>query len=98
MTALLQRQPAGPAKFICGAVLISSSKVLTAAHCMQNKNSDDILKPRDVIAFLGAYDLGNPFQAGTLSVSPSQIVVHPHWNPYLTRCMNIKVVWCFLVD
>jgi hypothetical protein len=41
--------------------------------------------PRDVILHLGAYDLNDPYESGTLSQSPSQIIIHPHWNPYIER-------------
>lgn len=29
--------------------------------------------------------MSNPYQPGTVSVSPLQIIVHPHWNPFVTR-------------
>jgi secreted trypsin-like serine protease len=75
--ALLKRVEPNKPKFFCGAVLVSRNKVLTAAHCIQNKNSNQPIHPREVIIFLGAHDLSDAYQPGTLSVSPSQIIVHP---------------------
>lgn len=57
----------------------------SAAHCVQNKNVQQLTQPRDVIVYIGGHDLNNPYQPGTVSVSPLQIVVHPHWNPFVTR-------------
>lgn len=57
----------------------------SAAHCIQDKDRDDTLLSRDVVVLLGAYDLNDPYDSGTLSQSPSQIIVHPHWNPHIER-------------
>lgn len=56
-----------------------------AAHCVLYKNEEVPIAPRDVTVFLGGYDLNNPFEPGTLSVSPSEIIVHPQWNPFVAR-------------
>jgi Trypsin len=56
-----------------------------AAHCILYKNEKVQISPRDVIIVLGAYDLNDPYEPGTLSVSPSEIIVHPHWNPFVLR-------------
>lgn len=57
----------------------------SAAHCAQNKNDELPRSPRDVLVLIGSYDISNPYHPGTLIVSPSQIIVHPQWNPFVLR-------------
>lgn len=38
-----------------------------------------------MIVLLGAHDLADHYQTGTISLSPSKIVIHPHWNPFVLR-------------
>jgi hypothetical protein len=58
---------------------------LSAAHCILFKSEETPVATREVTVFLGGYDLNNPFEPGTLSLSPQSIIVHPHWNPFSTR-------------
>lgn len=83
MVALMSRAT-GENKFFCGAVLVSRTKVLTAAHCIQDKHREKI-KTRDVWLILGAYDLSNRNEVGVYSVAPSEIIMHPDWNPYVDK-------------
>lgn len=52
---------------------------------MSPKNSDLILKPRDVLAFFGAHDLRHYFETGRFYLSPKNIFTHDNWNPRTTK-------------
>lgn len=71
-------------KFFCGGVLIAKTKVLTAGHCIQDKEREALLA-RDVLMLFGVHDLNNRNQNGVYSASASSIVMHPDWNPYGER-------------
>ncbi|KAL7013282.1 hypothetical protein ACKWTF_015318 [Chironomus riparius] len=68
-------------QFFCGAILVSNRKVVTAAHCIQDKGIKHPLLPRDMLVLLGVYDLNNPYEAGRGIFSVQSINMHPDWNP-----------------
>lgn len=40
--------------------------------------------PRDISALFGTYDLNKPHESGQFSLSPTDVIVHPDWNPFVT--------------
>lgn len=43
------------------------------------------MRTRDILLLFGAYDLNDLWQAGSLPGSPSEIFIHPDWNPFNRR-------------
>ncbi|KAL7013251.1 hypothetical protein ACKWTF_015299 [Chironomus riparius] len=67
-------------KYFCGGTLISSRKVVTAAHCMQEKKSPSRLQASNLIVVFGTHDLNNPYEIGRAFHAVYSINVHPDWN------------------
>jgi len=58
----------------CGGSLISTSAVLTAAHCAQGQGTS-------FEVHLGALDLSLSTESGRISVTTKEKVFHPGFNP-----------------
>lgn len=54
---------------------------IAAAHCVRNKGAKETRKVQELKIRLGAHDLTNYFESGSVAVSPYKIVVHSDWNP-----------------
>jgi len=84
MVALFLRQE-DKELFFCGSVLISASRILTAAHCLWPKNRDSPEIARDVIVKLGAHELNNTREVNVYAMPVAEIIIHPDWNPHIKR-------------
>ncbi|KAL7013184.1 hypothetical protein ACKWTF_015240 [Chironomus riparius] len=71
-------------QFFCGGTLVSSRKVVTAAHCIQNKGETQQTLPSSVIVLLGFHDLSNSIEVGRVPYAVKAINIHSDWNPYTT--------------
>lgn len=72
-------------KYFCGATLISTKHTITAAHCIQAKQSQKILTKDEVAVLLGKHDLKELVEDGSVTKFVSEIVVHPDWNYAATK-------------
>ncbi|CAH1636862.1 unnamed protein product [Spodoptera littoralis] len=68
---------------VCGATIISSTRLLTAAHCQ----FDGMFTAQHFTIVLGS----NALFSGGLRFITSDVVLHPHWNPN-TIANDIAVV------
>lgn len=72
-------------QFFCAGNLITTRHVLTAAHCMQEKNVARQLQPDDIIVLLGRYNLKLIGERGSEFRDVSRIFVHPDWKNYSVK-------------
>lgn len=53
----------------------------SAAHCIEEKYSNQITRARDVIVLLGAHNLKRSHEIGRTSFGVQNIFTHDDWNP-----------------
>ncbi|XP_070493054.1 uncharacterized protein [Chironomus tepperi] len=67
-------------KYFCGGNLITTRKVLSAAHCIQDKHTAIPTSPQNITVLLGAFDLDKTVETGRQSHAVQSINIHPDWN------------------
>lgn len=71
--------------FLCGGTFIGSKFIITAAHCIQNKNLNLEVRPKhptEIIVKLGKYDLSKRYEKGAVDAYVNEIILHPDWKPH----------------
>lgn len=76
LAALLLKEPR---EFFCGGSLITDRHVLTAAHCVHQKNEAK-LSASDILVLLGHHSLKSLSEPNSQSREVENIFVHESWN------------------
>jgi secreted trypsin-like serine protease len=65
----------------CGGSLVSRKIVVTAAHCIRNKNSTQSKTEENAELYLGTYDIDNRNnETNSVIRKVSTFIIHPDWN------------------
>lgn len=72
-------------QFLCGGTFVGSKFIVTAAHCIQNKNLNAETKPKhptEIIVKLGKFDLSQRYERGAMDSYVNEIIIHPDWKSH----------------
>lgn len=54
----------------------------SAAHCVQQKNSETVLEPDNVLVLIGRHDLEAKIEKGAIQRDVDEIFLHPDWKAF----------------
>lgn len=62
--------------------IVNSQIIISAAHCVHEKYSENTLQPDNIIVLLGAHDLTTKIEIGARQSEVKEIYIHPDWSVY----------------
>jgi secreted trypsin-like serine protease len=83
--------------FTGGGSLLSERFVITAAHVLQNKHEKQPKKPKDLIGYLGKWNLSDPTEENVATVTLQEFFIHRDWNAF-DQSFDADIALIKLVD
>lgn len=82
MAAVISTKIGISSQTVCSAIILTLSKVLTAAHCLVNCQSVSLI--------VGTTNLDESFQ--TINITEKDIVIHPDYSEHLAYVNDIAII------
>lgn len=79
----IYKKSLGKVEFKCGASLISTSTIVTAAHCFYEDHY--VIKDSDILVSLGRHDVNDWADSTAIQRNVERVIQHPDYKPEIPR-------------